>query len=364
MLSFDRFGDDIYIVGTHGLRRDGPIKMWKTLASTFPKGYWQPLGVIRDGRHGELCLRNVQGNAVLSFFDCGEYRQTALTVAHPEDDWGQANRVDYVDGQELPQLYGGYISPDSQLNEPDGMKFFVSQWVTATNDPYHVVAYSATLPAKGELIEQRQEQPVADGVDVLSEVMGGSLSRDRYAALLPAVSKCLRDCDCTTVNRIAMWCAQIGHESGGLKWMQEIADGSAYEGRRDLGNTQPGDGRRFKGHGPIQVTGRHNHQVCSEWAHSQGLVPTPTYFVDHPDELASDTYGFIGVAWYWVTQRPLNEASDARDLERATRYINGGLNGWLTGAAATTRRCRWGIGFWVSLQEQSPKRKGQPWRRF
>ena len=135
------------------------------------------------------------------------------------------------------------------------MKFFVSQWVTATNDPYHVVAYSATLPAKGELIEQRQEQPVADGVEVLSEVMGGSLSRDRYAALLPAVSKCLRDCDCTTVNRIAMWCAQIGHESGGLKWMQEIADGSAYEGRRDLGNTQPGDGHRFKGHGPIQVTG-------------------------------------------------------------------------------------------------------------
>ena len=150
MLSFDQFGDDIYIVGTHGLRRDGPIKMWRTPAALFPRGYWEPLGVIRDGRHGELCLRNVQGNAVLSFFDCGEYRQTALTVAHPEDDWGQANAVDYVDGQELPQLYGGYISPDSKLNDPDGMKFLVSQWVTATNDPYHVVAYSATLPAKGE----------------------------------------------------------------------------------------------------------------------------------------------------------------------------------------------------------------------
>lgn len=124
-----------------------------------------------------------------------------------------------------------------------------------------------------------------------------------------------------------MWCAQVGHESGGLRWMEEIADGSAYEGRADLGNTQPGDGRRFKGHGPIQITGRWNHQKCSEWAFSKGLVSTPTFFVDNPQELSSDRYGFMGVTWYWVTQRPMNDAADARDLERATRYINGGLNG-------------------------------------
>jgi hypothetical protein len=153
MLSFDQFGDDIYIVGTHGLRRDGPIKMWKTLASAFPRGYWEPCGVIRDGRHGELCLRNVQGQAVLSFFNEAEYTQTALTVAHPEDDWGQANRLDYATGQDLPQLYGGYIAPGSKLDEPDGMTFMVSQWVTATNDPYHVVAYTGTLPAKGRKTE-------------------------------------------------------------------------------------------------------------------------------------------------------------------------------------------------------------------
>jgi predicted chitinase len=333
MLSFDQFGDDVYVVGTHGLRRDGPVKMWKCSATDFPKGEWLPVNngdPVLGGRYGELCLRNVQGNAVLSFFDEQNYRQSALCVAHPEDDWGSGNRLDYVSGQELPQLYGGYISPDSKLDEPNGMKFWVSQWLTAGNAAYHVVAYSGTLPAMGQVVEQKQSEreiAVSDPVSVLSEVMGGSLSRDRYAALLPAVSRCLRECDCTTVNRIAMWCAQIGHESGGLQWMQEIADGSAYEGRQDLGNTQQGDGRRFKGHGPIQVTGRRNHQVCSEWAYGKGLVPSPTYFVDNPDQLASDTYGFIGVAWYWTTQRPLNEASDAGDIDQATRYINGGLNG-------------------------------------
>lgn len=154
MLSFDQFGDDVYVVGTHGLRRDGPIKMWKVPAGAFPQGDWIPCNggnPIVGGTHGELCLRNVQGNAVLSFFNEAEYRQTALCVAHPEDDWGQANRLDYVTGQELPQLYGGYISPDSKLDEPNGMKFLVSQWLTAGNSAYHVLAYAGTLPAKGPI---------------------------------------------------------------------------------------------------------------------------------------------------------------------------------------------------------------------
>lgn len=166
-----------------------------------------------------------------------------------------------------------------------------------------------------------------DQAAVLAEAMMGSLPLERYAALAPAVAQCLRECECTTVDRIAMWCAQVGHESGGLRYMQEIADGSAYEGRKDLGNTQPGDGRRFKGHGPIQITGRYNHTKCSEWAFARGLVPSPTFFVDNPDLLASDRYGFMGVTWYWSTQRPMNAAADARDLERATRFVNGGLNG-------------------------------------
>ncbi|MDO3335173.1 glycoside hydrolase family 19 protein [Mycobacteroides abscessus] len=185
--------------------------------------------------------------------------------------------------------------------------------------------------------------PVVDGpvgpdpVRVLSDVMGASVPMERYRQLYPALAQCLTDCGCTSVPRIAMWDAQIGHESVGLLYMEEQnwSGGTQtdaqyfakYDNRADLGNNQPGDGLRFKGRGPIQVTGRHNYTVLSQWAFRKGLVPSPTFFVDNPSQLASDAYGFIGVAWYWTTQRPMNDAADARDVVRATQYINGGQNG-------------------------------------
>ena len=163
--------------------------------------------------------------------------------------------------------------------------------------------------------------------ELLGEAMQWGVSVDRYQQLSYAVAQCLNECDATNLNRVAMWCAQIGHESAGLLYMEELADGSAYEGREDLGNTEPGDGCRFKGRGPIMVTGRHNYTVCSEWAFSKGLVPSPTFFVDFPEEMASDVLGFIGTTWYWMTQRPMNEAADAGDIDQATYYVNGGYNG-------------------------------------
>lgn len=175
----------------------------------------------------------------------------------------------------------------------------------------------------------------------LSRAMGGTLPIAQYAALAPAFTTALTQAGCTTVNRAAMWCAQIGHESLGLRYMEEIASGAAYEGRRDLGNTHPGDGRRFKGHGPIQVTGRANHAACSKWAHARGLVPTPTYFVDHPAELAGTQYGFIGAVWYWTT-RNLNAYADRGDVLGATKIINGGTNGY-PDRVARWNRCK-GIG--------------------
>lgn len=177
--------------------------------------------------------------------------------------------------------------------------------------------------------------------------MGARLSLERYGQLLPAVVESLRACECATVDRIAMWCAQIGHESGGLYYTEEIASGAAYEGRADLGNTQPGDGVRFKGRSWIQITGRSNYTRLSLWAHSKGLVPTSTYFVDHPERLAADEYAGLGAAWYWVVARPdINALADRRDLETVTRRINGGTNGLADRRERYNRALGMGIGYW------------------
>ncbi|AXQ53050.1 lysin A [Mycobacterium phage Rando14] len=177
----------------------------------------------------------------------------------------------------------------------------------------------------------------AQAADVLMRLMGGSMPFGYYQEALPAVRQCLVECGCDSELRIAMWGAQVGHESVGLRYMSELwgptAAQAGYEGRvDDLGNTQPGDGYRFRGAGPIQVTGRRNFTVLSQWAHSKGLVPTPTFFVDNPDELRGLRYGFVGVTWYWTTQRPMNDFADRRDIEGASIAVNGrGANGRANG---------------------------------
>ncbi len=163
----------------------------------------------------------------------------------------------------------------------------------------------------------------------LSQAMGGAVSLDRYRQLLPALAQSMRDCGATDQVSAAMWLAQVGHESDGLYAMEEYASGAAYEGRADLGNTVAGDGVRFKGRGPIQVTGRANYTALSRWAHGRGLVPTADFFVRDPAQLASDRYGFVGVTWYWTQARgnQIRDAARRGDLEAVTRLINGGLNG-------------------------------------
>lgn len=116
------------------------------------------------------------------------------------------------------------------------------------------------------------------------------------------------------VGRHAAFLAQLSHESGGGRWMQEIASGEAYEGRADLGNTQPGDGKRFKGRGPIQLTGRANYTIASE---ALGLD-----LVGHPELAATPAVGFRVAAWFWFTH-----GCEGKSFDAITRTINGGYNG-------------------------------------
>lgn len=161
----------------------------------------------------------------------------------------------------------------------------------------------------------------------LSEVMGGTLSLSRYQELLPGYENAMRAANVNNVNRAAMWAAQIGHESVGLRYMEEIASGSAYEWRQDLGNIYSGDGVRFKGSGPIQLTGRSNFRAFTKWANAQGH--TNIDFEAQPHLVRQNPkWGFLAASWYWTVARPqINSLADRRDLEGVTRAINGGLNG-------------------------------------
>lgn len=162
----------------------------------------------------------------------------------------------------------------------------------------------------------------------LATAMGGALYLTEYEKFLPHFIEAMKAAQINTPLRAAHWCAQIGHESGGLRYMEEIADGSQYEGRADLGNTRPGDGRRYKGSGPIQLTGRHNFAKFSEWCFSRRLVTSPTYFVDYPEQVRTNPrWGFLAASWYWTVARPnLNAQADRDDVEAVTRSINGGVN--------------------------------------
>ena len=153
------------------------------------------------------------------------------------------------------------------------------------------------------------------------------LPAERATELNGGLNTAMRQAGCTTVNRAAMFCAQVGEESISLTTPTELASGAEYEGRTDLGNTHPGDGVRFKGRGFIQITGRLNYGKLSEWANKKGLVPSKTYFVDNPTQLATDKYVWLGPVWYWTVARNMNALADAKDINGATIAINGGLHG-------------------------------------
>lgn len=174
----------------------------------------------------------------------------------------------------------------------------------------------------------------------LSTAMGCSLAR--ATEMLPGMENAMRAANINTPLRAAHWCAQIGHESVGLQYMEEIASGAAYNGRADLGNTQPGDGPRFKGSGPIQLTGRNNFRAFTRWANAQGH--TTIDFEAQPQLVRSNpTWGFLAASWYWTVARPnLNAQCDRDDVEAVTRSINGGTNG-LADRKTRLARCK-GLG--------------------
>ena len=122
--------------------------------------------------------------------------------------------------------------------------------------------------------------------------------------------------------RTAAFIAQVGHESGQLRYVREIwgptAQQAGYEGRVDLGNTVKGDGSKYRGRGLIQITGRANYAACGE---ALGLD-----LLSKPDLLELSQHAAMSAAWFW-SMKGLNTLADQGQFVKITRRINGGLTG-------------------------------------
>ena len=144
----------------------------------------------------------------------------------------------------------------------------------------------------------------------------------RAGVFVPALNRAMQRYRIDSPVRQAAFLAQIGHESGQLRYVREIWGPTAaqqrYEGRKDLGNTEPGDGARFKGRGLLQITGRENYRKAGA---ALGLP-----LLDQPELLEQPEWAASSAAWWWANHG-LNELADAGKFEQITRTINGGLNG-------------------------------------
>ncbi len=144
----------------------------------------------------------------------------------------------------------------------------------------------------------------------------------RINTALPSLESTAIHYEINNQKRLSAWLATIAQESGELRYNAEIASGSAYEGRRDLGNTQKGDGPRFKGHGKIQITGRDAHEAYTEYIRQSGHVPFVD-FTEEPQKLAQEPYSTDSAGWFVNGYKQINYLADADNFLLYSVRVNG-----------------------------------------
>ena len=160
-------------------------------------------------------------------------------------------------------------------------------------------------------------------LSILKEICpyGSSVKIGNY---LPFLNSMMPLFEINTLLRERHFIAQVAWESGSFNYNEEIASGAAYEGRKDLGNVNPGDGVRFKGRCLIQITGRNNYTLINK--------ELSIDCVNHPELLSQWDFAVESACWFW-RKNGLNELADMDDIKKITKRINGGYNG-VTGRMA------------------------------
>lgn len=174
-----------------------------------------------------------------------------------------------------------------------------------------------------------------------------NLTADQLKAIVPAIKQAAVDAflphllnffpiyGINSPQRIGGFIAQVAEESCNFSAVRELASGEEYEGRKDLGNVDPGDGPRYKGRGLIQITGKNNYKACSLALFNDDRL------INTPDLLSAPQYAVQSACWYW-RDRGLNAICDESEdyvhpgVHHYTKFqwltieINGGLNGIAT----------------------------------
>ena len=198
---------------------------------------------------------------------------------------------------------------------PDGICGTMT-WAELLKLPVAEVARVIVQEAESELGFSNRSAKTIVTKEQLTHIFG----RTPTDAQAEDINNALERFDITTPARIRHFLAQCAHESGGLKWMKELATGDAYEGRRDLGNTQRGDGRKFKGGGMIQTTGRANYQKLADYLGDRKIIDIGCDYV-------AEHYPATAAAFWWHNNN-MNVLCDRNPtVEQVTRRVNGGTRG-------------------------------------
>jgi putative chitinase len=171
-----------------------------------------------------------------------------------------------------------------------------------------------------------------DAKTLKAAVMG--LTDARAALWAAPVTAAMAEFVIDTPRRQAAFLAQCGHESLSFALLKElwgpeqVPAQARYEGSVALGNTEPGDGFKFRGRGAIQITGRANYRACGE---ALGLD-----FLAHPEILEGLPAAIRAAGWFWQSHG-CNGPADSLEFTRLTKIINGGTNG------LADRVARWNV---------------------
>lgn len=153
-------------------------------------------------------------------------------------------------------------------------------------------------------------------------------SAGNIAKYLPHINTTMDRYKINTKQRQASFLGRMTIESGSLMYVREIASGRAYEGRKDLGNTTPGDGVMYKGRGLMQITGRFNYAAVSKAFNYD--------FIKYPTKLEEPLYAALAAGWFWDINK-INAIADTEDIKAVVKKVNGGYNGLQETIDAYTR---------------------------